>query len=70
MTVSKAQQRCVNKYVKANYDRINVTFPKGQKEIIKAAADARGQSVNSYIIQAVQDRLERDARAADPQNAP
>ena len=29
--VSKAQQRAVNKYVKENYDRINVTFPKGQK---------------------------------------
>ena len=29
--VSKAQQKAVNKYVKNNYDRINVTFPKGQK---------------------------------------
>ena len=24
--VSKAQQRAVNKYVKTNYDRVNVTF--------------------------------------------
>ena len=32
--ISKAQQKAVNKYVKNNYDRINVTFPKGQKEII------------------------------------
>lgn len=60
MTVSKAQQASVNKYVKANYDRINVTFPKGKKDIIKAQAEAHGQSVNSYIIEAVNEKLERD----------
>ena len=36
MPVSKAQQRAVNKYMSENYDRINLTVPKGQKEIIKA----------------------------------
>ena len=35
--VSKAQQRSVNKYVKENYDRINVTFSKGRKEVIKVS---------------------------------
>ena len=52
--VSKAQQKAVNKYVKSNYDRINVTFPKGQKEIIMLAATA------SYIKKAVDQRMERD----------
>ena len=51
--VSKAQQKAVNKYVKNNYDRINVTFPKGQKEIIMQAAEAAGESVNGYIKKAV-----------------
>ncbi len=58
--VSKSQQKAVNKYVKNNYDRINVTFPKGQKEIIKTAATAAGESVNGYIKKAVDDRLERE----------
>lgn len=58
--VSKAQQKAVNKYVKNNYDRINVTFPKGQKEIIMLAATAAGESVNSYIKKAVDQRMERD----------
>ena len=35
MPVSKAQQRAVNKYVANNYDRVLVTMPKGQKDIIK-----------------------------------
>lgn len=60
MAVSKAQQASVNKYVKANYDRINVTFPKGRKEVIKSAADVHGQSVNGYIVEAVNEKIERD----------
>ena len=58
--VSKAQQRAVNKYVKANYDRINVTFPKGRKEELKAHAQARGESVNAFINRAITETLERD----------
>ena len=58
--ISKAQQKAVNKYVKNNYDRINVTFPKGQKEIITQAATAAGESVNGYIKKAVEERLKRD----------
>lgn len=59
--VSKAQQKAVNKYVKNNYDRINVTFPKGQKEVITATAEAAGESVNGYIKKAVEQRMQRDA---------
>lgn len=59
--VSKAQQKAVNKYVKNNYDRINVTFPKGQKEVITAAAEAAGESVNGYIKKAVEQRMQRDS---------
>ena len=64
--VSKAQQKAVNKYVKNNYDRINVTFPKGQKEIITEAATAAGESVNGYIKKAVDQRMEREAADNDP----
>ena len=53
MTVPKANQRAVNKYVKNNYDRINVTFKKGTKERIQAAAAAQGESVNAYIVRLV-----------------
>ena len=60
--VSKAQQKAVNKYVKNNYDRINVTFPKGQKEKIATAAAAVGESVNGYIIKAIEQRMEKDSQ--------
>ena len=47
--VSKKQQAHVNKYIEKAYDRINLTVPKGQKDIIKEFAEANGESVNGYI---------------------
>ena len=60
MAVSKAQQKAVNKYVRDNYDRVNVNMPKGQKETVKAHAEARGESVNAFINRAVLEPMERD----------
>ena len=44
MAISKAQQRAVNKYIKGNYDRINLVVPKGRK-----AAQSKGESVNGLL---------------------
>ena len=60
MTVSKAQQRAVNKYMKENYDEIKVRVDKGKKEIIKTHAEAGGESVNGFINRAIDETLERD----------
>lgn len=58
MTVSKKQQASVNKYIATHYDRINVSFPKGTKDKI-AAALKDGESVNAFIIRAVNEALTR-----------
>lgn len=63
MPVSKAQQKAVNKYMSQNYDRINLTVPKGQKEIIKTHAESRGESVNAFLNRAAQETMERDNAA-------
>jgi uncharacterized protein (DUF1778 family) len=60
MTVSKAQQKAVNKYMAENYDRINLTIPKGQKEVIKAHADGMGESVNAFIGRAINTQMDLD----------
>ena len=60
MTVSKAQQKAVNKYVKENYDRINVTMPKGKKEAIKNHAESRGESLNGFISRAIDETMQND----------
>lgn len=60
MAVSKSQQKAVHKYVKANYDRMELTVPKGRKDTIKARADAQGQSVNAYINAAIEGRMAQE----------
>ena len=49
-----------NEYNSKAYDRINFTLPKGEKDIVRAAADKAGQSVNAYIAQAIAERITRD----------
>lgn len=60
MATTKAGQRAVNKYMKTNYDRINLTVPKGDKERIKEHADSQGESVNGFINRAINQTMERD----------
>lgn len=54
MTVSKAQQKAVHKYVRENYDRIGLTLPRGRKEDVEKRAKELGQSINSYICALIQ----------------
>jgi hypothetical protein len=38
-----------NDFIKKNYDRINLTVPKGKKDEIKKRASSLNKSVNDYI---------------------
>lgn len=60
MPASKAQQKAVNKYIKENYDVFQTRMPKGKKDIIKAHAESKGESVNSFINRAVDETIKRD----------
>lgn len=62
---SAARIRSNNKWTNANYDRINLAIPKGQKERIKAVAAAQGKSVNSFVAEAIAEKLERDNSAKE-----
>lgn len=61
MPASKANQKAVAKYMKANYDDIKVRVPKGERDIIKAHAEKHdGGSVNGFIQRAIKETMERD----------
>lgn len=47
-------------YAKKNLKRIPLDVQKEKYDIIKAAADNAGESVNGYIKRAIDERLERD----------
>lgn len=64
MAVPKANQRAVNKYKKNNYDRIEITVPKGQRAVFQAHAATLGESVNSFIGRAILEAMERDGSGA------
>lgn len=60
MSISKAQQKATAKYVKQNYDRIEVKVPKGDKEALQAHAQAQGESLNKFINRAISEQIVRD----------
>ena len=68
MPASKAQQKAVSKYMKANYDEIKVRIPKGQKEVVQAYAQEQGESVNALIWRLLQDALGVDKTAEGNEN--
>ena len=61
MATSKAAQRAVNKYMRENYDRVNLTMPKGKKDAVQIHAAQRGESVNSFINRAIDEAMDRDS---------
>lgn len=62
MPTSKAQQKATAKYVKQNYDRIEIKVPKGRKAELQARAEVRGESLNAFIGRAIQETLEHDSK--------
>ena len=58
--MGKASTKAQNKYIAKAYDRINLVLPKGRKDVIKAHAESRGQSVNGFIVEAITEEMERE----------
>ena len=58
-----------NDYIARTYDRVNLTIPKGQKETIKAHAEAQGESLNAFITRAITETMERDRPATEEAEA-
>lgn len=55
-----ARTKANNKWNAKAYDRINLTVPKGQKDVIKAHADSIGESVNGFINRAINQTIATD----------
>jgi hypothetical protein len=58
MPTTKAGQRAVNKYMKNNYDRLNINVLKGRKDELKQYAVESGLSLNAFIMKAVDEMLD------------
>lgn len=51
--MSKTSAEVKNRWNAANYDRISLFVPKGEKDRLKAEAEARGVSLNGLINEAI-----------------
>ena len=60
---TEARKRGNRKWDAANLDRISIAVPKGQKDVIKAHAEARGESVNAFVGRAIEETMQRDKAA-------
>ena len=68
MALTDAQRQATAKYKEKNIKRIPLDVQKEKYEEIKAAADAVGEKVNTYIKKAIDERMERDGGIIKTQN--
>ena len=59
MPYTKAGGQAVNRYSKKTYDDVRLRVKKGQKEIIQKRAEELNKSVNSYIVDLIEEDLKR-----------
>ena len=55
-----AQKKAVEKYLKESVEDIRIRVPKGKKAIVKAHAEQQGESMNQFVIRAINETMERD----------
>ena len=66
MPTTKAGQKAVNKYMRENYDRVNIMVPKGRREVWKEFAAKHGLSMNALVNQSVEEKIESDSENQNP----
>lgn len=64
MAVSEKKRKSLDAY-NATCDYISLRPKKDVGATIRAAADAAGQSLQGYILQAIRERMERDGNKTD-----
>lgn len=67
---TEARKENNKKWDEANLDRISIAIPKGQKEIIRVAAQAHGESINEYIRKSIVMRIELENGNAERSHSP
>ena len=56
-----AQKRAAEKYLKESVEDVRIRVPKGQKAVIKAHAERQGESMNAFVVRAINETMQRDA---------
>ena len=70
MPVSEAKKRANAKYTAKTYEKATFHFNKGKKEDYKAHAAKLGLSFNAFVVNAIEDAMQRDAGRAAGKETP
>lgn len=62
---TEARKEGNRKWDAANLDRVSIAMAKGKKDDIKAAALTVGESMNQYIVNAINQRMDRERSKKD-----
>ena len=55
-----ARRKATAKYLKESVEDVRIRVPKGQKAVIKSHAEQQGESMNQFVIRAINDTMQRD----------
>lgn len=61
MAVTKAQMEATKRFEDKKYDKVLLRMPKGKKEEIKAYAETCGHSLNSFVNEAIEEKMQKPA---------
>ena len=50
----------LEEYRKTKYENLKIRVPKGKKEIIKKHVESTGESLNTFVNIAIDEKMERD----------
>ena len=65
MPVPASKRAANNRWDAANMSVLSVKLRKDRADVIRDAAAKAGQSVSAYILQAINERMERDNKGRD-----
>lgn len=57
---TEAQAKAAKKYLKESVEDVRIRVPKGQKVVIKDHAEKQGESMNAFVIRAIDETMKRD----------
>lgn len=63
-----SRQKANDKYFAQSVDSLSIYVPKGQKAVIKAAAERKGMSVNKFVVAAINAALKTDSENLEQLN--
>ena len=57
-----ARRKASAKYLKESVEDVRIRVPKGQKAVIKNHAEQQGESMNAFVILAIDETMQRDTQ--------